>query len=306
MKGKFIMIVEVKNLTKKYNEKSTALDNVSLEIKEGEILGILGPNGSGKTTLINSILGLIKYQKGDIRLFGKPLNKESKGKIGIVPQELAIFDSLSVAENIDFFCSLYVKDSKLRKQYVKEAIDFVALNGHEKKTAKSLSGGLKRRLNIACGIVHKPTLIFLDEPTVAIDPQSRNFILEGLKTLNKNGSTIVYTTHYMEEAEILCDRIAIMDVAKISMVGTKSEIMKHMNIKSILHLTLENSSDIDKIPNKIRAIKENEYILPFDYSLDELLLYFKDNSISYNMEQVLTPTLNDLFLILTGRKLRDE
>ena len=110
----------------------------------------------------------------------------------------------------------------------------------------------------------------------------------------------------MEEAEILCDRIAIMDVAKISMVGTKSEIMKYMNIKSILHLTLENSSDIDKIPNKIRAIKENEYILPFDYSLDELLLYFKDNSISYNMEQVLTPTLNDLFLILTGRKLRDE
>ena len=300
------MVVEVKNLTKKYNEKSIALDDVSLDIKEGEILGILGPNGSGKTTLINSILGLIKYQKGDIKLFGKPLDNETKSKIGIVPQELAFFDTLSTEENIDFFCSLYIKDSKLRKQYVKEAIDFVALNGHEKKTAKSLSGGLQRRLNIACGIVHKPTLIFLDEPTVAIDPQSRNFILEGLKTLNKNGATIVYTTHYMEEAEILCDRIAIMDIAKFSMIGTKSEIMEKMNIKSIIHLSLANPNDISKLPEKIRNTKENEYILPFDYSLDELLSYLKDNNIKYNMEQVLTPTLNDLFLILTGRKLRDE
>jgi len=300
------MVVEVKNLTKKYNEKSIALDDVSLDIKEGEILGILGPNGSGKTTLINSILGLIKYQKGDIKLFSKSLDNETKSKIGIVPQELAFFDTLSTEENIDFFCSLYIKDSKLRKQYVKEAIDFVALNGHEKKTAKSLSGGLQRRLNIACGIVHKPTLIFLDEPTVAIDPQSRNFILEGLKNLNKNGATIVYTTHYMEEAEILCDRIAIMDIAKFSMIGTKSEIMKKMNIKSIIHLSLDNPNDISKLPEKIRNIKENEYILPFDYSLDELLSYLKDNNIKYNMEQVLTPTLNDLFLILTGRKLRDE
>ena len=300
------MVVEVKNLTKKYNEKSIALDDVSLDIKEGEILGILGPNGSGKTTLINSILGLIKYQKGDIKLFSKSLDNETKSKIGIVPQELAFFDTLSAEENIDFFCSLYIKDSKLRKQYVKEAIDFVALNGHEKKTAKSLSGGLQRRLNIACGIVHKPTLIFLDEPTVAIDPQSRNFILEGLKTLNKNGATIVYTTHYMEEAEILCDRIAIMDIAKFSMIGTKTEIMEKMNIKSIIHLSLDNPNDISKLPEKIRNIKENEYILPFDYSLDELLSYLKDNNIKYNMEQVLTPTLNDLFLILTGRKLRDE
>ena len=204
---------------------------------------------AGKTTLINSILGLIKYQKGDIKLFGKSLDNETKSKIGIVPQELAFFDTLSTEENIDFFCSLYIKDSKLRKQYVKEAIDFVSLNGHEKKTAKSLSGGLQRRLNIACGIVHKPSLIFLDEPTVAIDPQSRNFIL---------------------------------------------------------HLSLDNPNDISKLPEKIRNIKENEYILPFDYSLDELLSYLKDNNIKYNMEQVLTPTLNDLFLILTGRKLRDE
>ena len=300
------MVVEVKNLTKKYNEKSIALDDVSLDIKEGEILGILGPNGSGKTTLINSILGLIKYQKGDIKLFGKSLDNETKSKIGIVPQELAFFDTLSTEENIDFFCSLYIKDSKLRKQYVKDAIDFVSLNGHEKKTAKSLSGGLKRRLNIACGIVHKPSLIFLDEPTVAIDPQSRNFILEGLKTLNKNGATIVYTTHYMEEAEILCDRIAIMDIAKFSIIGTKSEIIEKMNVKSIIHLDLENSDDISKLPKEIRNIKGNEYILPFDYSLDELLSYLKNNNIPYNIEQVLSPTLNDLFLILTGRKLRDK
>ena len=261
---------------------------------------------SGKTTLLNSILGLIKYQKGDIKLFGKHLDNETKSKIGIVPQELAFFDTLSTEENIDFFCSLYIKDSKLRKQYVKDAIDFVSLNGHEKKTAKSLSGGLKRRLNIACGIVHKPSLIFLDEPTVAIDPQSRNFILEGLKTLNKNGATIVYTTHYMEEAESLCNRIAIMDIAKFSIIGTKSEIIEKMNVKSIIHLDLENSDDISKLPKEIRNIKGNEYILPFDYSLDELLSYLKNNNIPYNIEQVLSPTLNDLFLILTGRKLRDK
>ena len=179
---------------------------------------------AGKTTLINSILGLIKYQKGDIKLFGKHLDNETKSKIGIVPQELAFFDTLSTEENIDFFCSLYIKDSKLRKQYVKDAIDFVSLNGHEKKTAKSLSGGLKRRLNIACGIVHKPSLIFLDEPTVAIDPQSRNFILEGLKTLNKNGATIVYTTHYMEEAESLCDQIAFLRAGRLRAVDTAAGI----------------------------------------------------------------------------------
>ena len=220
---------------------------------------------AGKTTLINSILGLIKYQKGDIKLFGKHLDNETKSKIGIVPQELAFFDTLSTEENIDFFCSLYIKDSKLRKQYVKDAIDFVSLNGHEKKTAKSLSGGLKRRLNIACGIVHKPSLIFLDEPTVAIDPQSRNFILEGLKTLNKNGATIVYTTHYMEEAEILCDRIAIMDIAKFSIIGTKSEIIEKMNVKSIIHLDLENSDDISKLPKEI-----------MNFFYYELKLWFKN------------------------------
>ena len=158
---------------------------------------------AGKTTLINSILGLIKYQKGDIKLFGKSLDNETKSKIGIVPQELAFFDTLSTEENIDFFCSLYIKDSKLRKQYVKEAIDFVALNGHEKKTAKSLSGGLQRRLNIACGIVHKPTLIFLDEPTGALDEETGRKILEYLlKLKDKSHFTMIMVTHNENIAEL--------------------------------------------------------------------------------------------------------
>jgi len=228
---------------------------------------------AGKTTLINSILGLIKYQKGDIKLFGKHLDNETKSKIGIVPQELAFFDTLSTEENIDFFCSLYIKDSKLRKQYVKDAIDFVSLNGHEKKTAKSLSGGLKRRLNIACGIVHKPSLIFLDEPTVAIDPQSRNFILEGLKTLNKNGATIVYTTHYMEEV-VGADRVVVMDEGKVVMDGTPREIFSRVDELKKLRLDVPAVTELADELGKL-GVELPRGILTTDELMEALLPMLK-------------------------------
>ena len=174
-------VIKVENLVKRYKEL-IAVDHFNLEIREGEILGLLGPNGSGKTTTINCILSLLSYDKGTIEVFGKemqPDSYDSKRKIGVVMQNVAVFDALNVYDNIDYFCGLYIKDKQLRRQYVEEAIEFVGLSDYKKFYPKKLSGGLLRRLNIACGIAHKPKLIFLDEPTVAVDPQSRNRILEG-------------------------------------------------------------------------------------------------------------------------------
>ena len=206
-------IIKVKNLTKEYKNLK-AVDNLSFEVKEGEILGLLGPNGSGKTTTINCILSLLNFSKGTIEIFGKNMEPDSydiKKEIGVVFQEVAVFEELTVYDNIDYFCGLYIKDKETRKKYIEEAIQLVGLEEFKKLYPKQLSGGLLRRLNIACGISHKPKIIFLDEPTVAVDPQSRNNILDGIKTLRKNGATIIYTTHYMEEVEILCDRIIILD-----------------------------------------------------------------------------------------------
>ncbi|MDF2840869.1 MAG: transport system ATP-binding protein, partial [Clostridia bacterium] len=216
------MIIKVENLVKRYDDL-IALDHFNLEVKQGEIFGLLGPNGSGKTTAINCILSLLKYDKGTIEVYGKSMSPDAydiKRNIGIIMQNVAVFDELSVYENIDYFCGMYISDKKMRRQLVDEAIEFVGLNDFRKFYPKKLSGGLLRRLNIACGIAHKPKLIILDEPTVAVDPQSRNNILEGIQRLNKNGSTIVYTSHYMEEVEEICTRIAIMDRGKIIATGT--------------------------------------------------------------------------------------
>lgn len=210
-------VIKIENLVKRYKD-FIALDHFSIEINEGEIFGLLGPNGSGKTTTINCILSLLSFDKGTIEVFGKTMRPDSydlKRQIGIVMQNVAVFDTLTVYENIDYFCGLYIRDKKTRRDYVEEAISFVELEQFRKFYPKKLSGGLLRRLNIACGIAHKPKLIILDEPTVAVDPQSRNKILEGIVDLNKKGATIIYTSHYMEEVEQICSRISIMDGGKI-------------------------------------------------------------------------------------------
>ena len=194
-------VVEVKNLTKEYKQKK-AVDDLSLEIRQGEILGLLGPNGSGKSTTINCILSLLKYSAGSIKIFGAEMTPDAykiKRDIGVIFQEVAVFEELTVYENIDYFCGLYVKDKQERKKDIEDAIALVGLDEFRKYYPKQLSGGLLRRLNIACGIAHKPKLIFLDEPTVAVDPQSRNNILDGIRKLRDDGATICYTTHYMEE-----------------------------------------------------------------------------------------------------------
>lgn len=251
-------IIEVEHLTKKYKE-TTAINDLSFDVYKGEILGLLGPNGSGKSTTINSVLSLLNYDDGEIHIFGKIMHPDSydiKRQIGVVFQEVAVFNELTVEENIDYFCSLYISDKKTRKKYVEEAIDLVGLDNFKKYVPKKLSGGLLRRLNIACGIAHNPKLIFLDEPTVAVDPQSRNRILEGIKELRDKGATIVYTTHYMEEVEQICDRIIIIDKGHIIASGTNDELKK-------------------LVKGKVK-------------------------------QQVVGPTLNDVFLELTGTELRDN
>ena len=222
-------IIEVKNLVKQYKELK-AIDNLSFEVHEGEILGLLGPNGSGKSTTINCILSLLEFSKGTIKIFGKDMKPDAydiKSKIGVVFQEVSVFDELTVYENIDYFCGLYIKDKITRKQYIEDAIRLVGLEDFKKFYPKKLSGGLLRRLNIACGIAHKPKLIFLDEPTVAVDPQSRNNILDGIKKLRENGATIVYTTHYMEEV-VRADKVYVMDSGEVVMQGTPKEIFSQV------------------------------------------------------------------------------
>ena len=220
------MVVKIENLVKRYGDL-VAVDHFNLEIEEGEIFGLLGPNGSGKSTTIHCLLSLLTYDKGHIEIFGKemtPTGYDIKKDIGIIMQNVAVFEELTVYENIDYFCGLYIKNKAERKRLVEEAIDFVGLTEYRKFYPKKLSGGLLRRLNIACGIAHKPKLIILDEPTVAVDPQSRNKILEGIRELNRQGATIIYTTHYMEEVEQICTRIAIMDKGRNVALGTKDEL----------------------------------------------------------------------------------
>ena len=223
MEGMSANMIKIENLVKRYGNL-VALDHLDLEIAKGEIFGLLGPNGCGKTTAIGCILALLRYA---ISFCGEKMTPESyelKRKIGIVPQEGAIFDLLTVQENIDYFCGLYLPDRKKRKEYVEDAITFVGLNDYKKMYPKQLSGGLLRRLNIACGIAHKPEIIFMDEPTVAVDPQSRNHTLEGIRKLNQTGATIIYTSHYMEEVEQICTQIAILDHVQCIAKGTKEEL----------------------------------------------------------------------------------
>lgn len=310
-------IVEVKGLVKRYKEL-VAVDHLDLHVKEGEILGLLGPNGSGKSTSINCILSLLEYDKGEIRIFGKEMSPKAydiKSQIGIVPQEVAVYDSLTVEENVDFFCGLYIKDKALRKKYVDEAIDFVALGDFRKFRPKKLSGGLKRRLNIACGIAHKPKLIIFDEPTVAVDPQSRNKILEGIEELNRQGATIIYTSHYMEEVEKLANYIVIIDKGHAIAEGTVDELKGMIRTGELITIEIRGLADkaIENIRemNNIFRVEYDNGILRVEagrgkHNVLDIVNYLQNEGYSIRRITSEQPTLNDVFLELTGKELRDE
>jgi ABC-2 type transport system ATP-binding protein len=310
------MIVNVNNLVKRYGDL-IALDHFNLQVQEGEIFGLLGPNGSGKTTAINCILSLLKYDKGTIEVFGRemrPDSYESKKNIGVVMQNVAVFKELTVYENIDYFCGLYVKDKKKRAELVEEAIHFVGLDDFRKFYPKKLSGGLIRRLNIACGVAHKPKLIILDEPTVAVDPQSRNNILEGIQKLNRDGATVIYTSHYMEEVEQICTRIAIMDKGKVIAMGTNAELKGMVNTGEKITAELFRAEPgllegIKRLPSVGSAeLAGNQLVvrsLHGKNNMAVILDYLKSRNAAYGKIYCEPPTLNDVFLEITGKELRD-
>ena len=309
-------IVAVRNLVKRYDEK-LALDHFNLQIDSGEVFGLLGPNGSGKTTTINCILQLLTYDKGEIELFGQPMKPTSydlKRRIGVVPQDVAVFEELTVRENIDYFCGLYVTDAAERKQLVDEAIVFVGLEDYTKFRPKKLSGGLKRRLNIACGIAHRPELIFFDEPTVAVDPQSRNSILEGIQRLNAEGATIVYTSHYMEEVEQICSRIMIMDRGESLAAGTKDDLVRMVSTGEKVEIEAPDLPDgtLDALGGLpfVRRISHDGTSIHLlcdngPHNLANILGVMQERGVVFGRVYSEPPTLNDVFLEITGKERRD-
>lgn len=309
-------MIHIENLVKRYGSV-LALDHLSLDIQKGEIFGLLGPNGSGKTTAIGCILSLLKYDKGTVTVFGEEMRPDSyelKKEIGVVMQNVAVFEQMSVWENIDYFCGLYIKEKNRRHKFVEEAIAFTGLEDYRKVRPGKLSGGLLRRLNIACGIVHKPKLIILDEPTVAVDPQSRNRILEGILELNRQGSTIVYTSHYMEEVEQICSKIAIIDHGRVLACGTKDELKKLL--KTGETITIEAIALDDSVLRELQALphildityEEQRLIIRLSsakHNLVRILNYLTEREISFGRVFSELPTLNDVFLEITGKELRD-
>ncbi|HOC07048.1 MAG: ABC transporter ATP-binding protein [Bacillota bacterium] len=310
------MLVEMKNLVKRYGN-NLAVDNVNLEIAEGEVFGLLGPNGAGKTTIINMLLGLTKVDGGEIIIFGKRVNgnREDVSKhIGIVPQELAIYEDLTAAENVAFFGRLYGLKGKLLQQRVAEALAFTGLSDKRKEFPKKFSGGMKRRLNIACALMHRPRLIIMDEPTVGIDPQSRNHILSSVEDLHQQGSTIIYTSHYMEEVEELCTRIAIMDQGRVIALGSKEELKELVSSEEriVVELAGVNYTVVDEV-RKISGVKDciltDSTLTVLASKRPSLISSIVDAITSAGAEVISLsaekPTLESVFLTLTGKTLRD-
>lgn len=310
-------IVKMEQVTKNFGDV-TAVDKMSLNIEEGEIFGLLGPNGAGKSTAINMITGLLSIDKGSISVTGSDVKKEkmtTKANIGIVPQDIAIYEDLTSLENVKFFASLYGLSGKALEDAAMEALEFTGLSDNIKSFPKNFSGGMKRRLNIACAIAHKPKLIIMDEPTVGIDPQSRNHILQSVKKLNEQGSTIIYTSHYMEEVEEICNRIAIMDHGKVIALGTCEELEDLIDDRNIVSVTVMDSvSNINE--DRIKEIQgvdsveiEENTVKISSFrevnNLDKIIYYFTSNEISIKSVESKKPDLETVFLSLTGRKLRD-
>ncbi len=311
------MVVKVENLVKRYGD-IVAADHLSFSVEEGEVFGLLGPNGSGKTTAINCILSLLKYDSGTIEIFGRPARPDDydiKRDIGIVMQNVAVYKELTVYENIDYFCGLYIHGKNERKRLVEEAIEFTGLADFRRFYPRKLSGGLLRRLNIACGIAHKPKLVIMDEPTVAIDPQSRNKILEGILELNRQGATIIYTTHYMEEVEQICSRIMIMDRGRAIAIGTKEELKQMISLGEKITvetfgITHSQADALRALPN-IVSVECKDRMLVIKSSkgrnnLEAVLECMKTHNIQYGRIYSELPTLNDVFLEITGKDLRDQ
>ena len=310
------MIASMKNIVKRYGD-AIALDHLNLDVTEGEILGLLGPNGAGKTTTIRVLCGLIDADAGDIYVFDQKQNTHNlhvRQNIGLVTQEISVFNDLSAIENLRYFGGLYGLRGAELNANINEMLEFLGLSDCAKKRPKTFSGGMQRRLNIACALVHKPKLMIMDEPTVGIDPQSRNHILESVKKLAENGTTVIYTSHYMEEVQAICSRVSIMDAGRNIVEGTLDELMKRIKHEDCIRLQAVTPSDA--LTEEFRAISgvKNVTVEGSQYKI-------VSGAGSGNVNRIMEisqrhggvtsfsedkPDLEDVFLTLTGKRLRDK
>ena len=310
------MIATMKNVVKRYGD-ILALDHLNFNVNQGEILGLLGPNGAGKTTAIRTLCGLIDADSGEITVLGKKQsikNVDARREIGLVTQEITVFQDLTAVENLKYFGGLYGLRSSELQANVKEMLEFVGLSDRANKRPGTFSGGMQRRLNIACALVHKPKLVIMDEPTVGIDPQSRNHILESVKEIAKNGTTVIYTTHYMEEVQAICDRIEIMDLGRVIAEGTIDELVGRISHEQKVYMTALVPSDA--LTEEIKAIAgvKNVDVTGNNYVITSAIdsgnvsrimeIAGRNGGVSSFTED--KPNLENVFLTLTGKKLRDE
>ena len=311
-------MLKVNEVSKSYKDKKV-LKGISFSVKEGEILGLLGPNGAGKSTLINCICGLAKIDGGAVEVFGLDNSKNAKvirQQMGVVPQDIAVVEELSAYENCMFMGGLYSLKGNELKTKVKEALEFVGLWDRRKDIPGKYSGGMKRRLNIACALVHRPKLLIMDEPTVGVDPQSRNYIMESIRKLNDEGTTIIYTSHYMEEVEELCDRIVIVDEGTKIAEGTCEELVKEVSENEMIKIGISkgmpDAAKLEKLKNTKRVIEvvENEegFVVKSakgEDNLRDIIQFMNDEQIVFDTINVIRPSLEHVFLEKTGKSLRD-
>lgn len=306
-------MISINNITKKF-PATTALDNVSLQIQEKEFFGLLGPNGAGKSTLMNLLVGYLDADKGEILIDNERITKNNliiKKKIGLVPQTISLYEEISAQENLEIFGSLFELNKNDLRYAIAQKLKMVGLFEKGKEKVNTFSGGMKRRLNLAASILHNPKIILCDEPTVGIDPQSRNAIFEFLEKLNNDeGKTIIYTTHYMEEAERLCNRIAIIDEGHIITSGTKQELLEKLEYKQTIsinkNLVTEKNKDLfDSFGKLIDGPDKYELQPADDLKLSRFFEAIEKNGIDYSNINIKKPSLEALFLHLTGKTLRD-
>ena len=310
-------MLEVKSLIKRYG-KLTAIDGVTFRVGQGETIGLLGPNGAGKTTTVSIIAGLMSPDSGEVLIEGRPVTSDTdpvKLKIGLVPQDMALYDKLSARDNLTFFAALYSLTGSKVKQAIGEALTLVGLSDRAQDKVETFSGGMKRRLNLAAALLHDPQILLLDEPTVGVDPQSRNAIFENLETLKKRGKTLVYPTHYMEEAERLCDRIVIIDHGKVIADDTLQGLHRLLPISNVIAIELDNVDGFK--PEQLLTlpeVKSSELqegtlrvgVRDLPAGANSILQWLAKNGHSYHHVVSERPDLETVFLTLTGRSLRDS
>jgi ABC-2 type transport system ATP-binding protein len=296
----------------------TAVDHVTFGAAAGEMVGLLGPNGAGKTTTVAMIAGLLPPDSGEVRIGGRRLSGDTdplKSRIGLVTQDLALIDELSAAENLRFFAALYALDRQRSRRAAAEALDLTGLTERAQDKVKTFSGGMKRRLNLAAALLHAPDILLLDEPTVGVDPQSRNAIFENLETLKQRGNTILYTTHYMEEAERLCDRVVILDHGRIIANDTPQGLSKLVPARNLITVTLDDATGempadgLRAVPGvqRVEAAQGVIKVAVADLAstMPSVLRWFTDHGHKYQHVATERANLETVFLTLTGRALRD-